>query len=208
MFQSAAPSPGLSRRGPVSHPPKVRAGQADLAEGVDHIAHGVLVCPDPLGDHRHPVPAGRREQHHPAPVAHRTRAAPTHDLLQPPPLLAGQSAHTDRLGHRAPSDRIGRHPTSNPHDHQPLNLCGHSTRRRPYRVLQDRSCCQCHHQGRCLPPPRSLSMSKIKYGRSSGGELVRSTGELCVGVRAVTDDAKGGVQDLPRRFRAFGQVRC
>ncbi|MFD7284227.1 hypothetical protein ACFV80_46510, partial [Streptomyces sp. NPDC059862] len=84
---------------------------------MDHIADGVLVDLHQLGDHRHPVPAGRGQQHHRAPIAHRTRAATAHDLLQPLPLLVGQSAHTDRLGHRASSGRNGHHRTSNRYDH-------------------------------------------------------------------------------------------
>jgi hypothetical protein len=105
--------------GTASRPPRVQAGQADLVEAVDHIPDGVLVGLHQLGDHPDPVPAGRGQQHHRAPIAHRVGTSPAHDLLQLLPLLVGQSAHTDRLGHRASSGRIGRHPTSNRHDHRP-----------------------------------------------------------------------------------------
>ncbi|MFF4775842.1 hypothetical protein ACFY05_23605 [Microtetraspora fusca] len=49
---------------------------------MDYIPHRVLVGLHQLGDHRDPVPAGRRQQHHRASEAHRTGAAPAHDLLQ------------------------------------------------------------------------------------------------------------------------------
>ncbi len=58
-------------------------------------------------------PPAEASQHHRPPAANRTGAAPTHDLLQLLPLLVGQSAHTDGLGHPASSGRIGRHRTSN-----------------------------------------------------------------------------------------------
>jgi hypothetical protein len=64
-------------------------------------------------------PADRGQQHHRAPVPHRTGASPAHDPLQLLPLLVGQSAHKDRLSHHTPSDRIGRHCTSNRPDHGP-----------------------------------------------------------------------------------------
>lgn len=71
-----------------------------------------------LRDHRHPVPAGRSQQHHRAPIAYRACTAPAHDPLQPLTLLVGRSAHTARLSHRASNSRIGRHRTSKGHDHQ------------------------------------------------------------------------------------------
>jgi len=104
--------------GTASRPLRVQGGQADLVEAVDHVAHGVLVGLHELGDHRDPVPAGRGQQHHRAPIAHRTGTVPAHDLLQLLSLLVGQSAHTDRLGHRTSSGRNGRHHTSNRPKHQ------------------------------------------------------------------------------------------
>ncbi|MBG6091872.1 hypothetical protein IW256_005985 [Actinomadura viridis] len=73
--------------GTVSRPLRVQAGQADLVEPVDHITHGVLVGLDRLGDHRGPVPAGGRQQHHRPAIAHRAGTAAAHDLLQLPPFL-------------------------------------------------------------------------------------------------------------------------
>jgi hypothetical protein len=67
--------------GTASRPLRVQRGQADLVEAVDHIAHRVLVRSHELGDDRDPVPAGRGQQHHRPPVAHRTRTAPAHDPL-------------------------------------------------------------------------------------------------------------------------------
>lgn len=104
--------------GAASRPLRVQAGQADLVEPVDHIPHGVLVGLHQLCDHRDPVPAGRGEQHHRPPVAHRAGTAPAHDLQRPLPLLVSQSAYTNRLSHRASSGRVRRHRTSNRHDHQ------------------------------------------------------------------------------------------
>ncbi|MEV6995239.1 transposase [Streptomyces sp. NPDC093228] len=50
-------------------------------------------------------------------------------MLQPLPLLAGQSAHTDRLSHHTSSGRNGRHRTSTATTANPANLSGHSTRK-------------------------------------------------------------------------------
>lgn len=89
---------------------RVQTGQADLVEPVDRVADGVLVGLHQLGDHRHPVPAGRGQQHHRPPVAHRTGTAPAHDLLQLLPILVGQPAHTDRLRHHNPQQSDQRTP--------------------------------------------------------------------------------------------------
>jgi hypothetical protein len=105
--------------GTASRPLRVQAGQTDLVEPVDHVPDGVLIGLHQLRDHRDPVPAGRGQQHHRPPVTHRAGTAPAHDLLQLLPLLVGQSAPTEGLGHRASNDRIGRHRPSNRHDHQP-----------------------------------------------------------------------------------------
>jgi hypothetical protein len=72
-----------------ARPLRVQCGQADLVEPVDDVAHGVLVRCHKLGDDRDPVPAGRGQQHHRAPVAHRVHGAAPHDLLQLLPLLIG-----------------------------------------------------------------------------------------------------------------------
>ncbi|GGT33052.1 IS5 family transposase [Streptomyces atratus] len=42
---------------------------------MDHVAHGVLIGLDQLGDHRHPVSARRSEQHHRPPVTRRRTGA-------------------------------------------------------------------------------------------------------------------------------------
>lgn len=106
--------------GTAARPPRVQAGQTDLVEAVDHIAHGVLVGLQELGDHRHTVPAGRRLQHHRASVAHRTGTAPAHDPLQLLPLLIGQPAYSDGLCHHA-----------SPHGwiRRPIQPCGECPRR-------------------------------------------------------------------------------
>jgi hypothetical protein len=104
----------------------VQAGQADLIEAVDHVPDGVLVGLHQLGDHGHPVSVGRGQQHHRAPVPHRTDAAPEHDLPQLLPFLVGQSAHPDGLGHRTSSSRNGRHPHPTAAITKPADLCGQS----------------------------------------------------------------------------------
>src|SRR5918999_4352608 len=55
----------------AARPPRVQTGQADLIEAVDHSPDGVLAGLDQLGDDRDPVPTGRGQEHHRAPVAHR-----------------------------------------------------------------------------------------------------------------------------------------
>ena len=112
--------------GTASRPCRIHTGQADLVEPVDHIAHGALVSPDQLGDHRDRVPADRGEQHHRPPAAQRVGAAPGHDLLLLL-LLIGQSAHAHRLGHHTSSGRNGCHRHTTAPTASPVNLPGQST---------------------------------------------------------------------------------
>ncbi len=75
--------------GTASRPQRVQSGQADLVEGVDDVAHGVLIGRHELGDHRDPVASSRGQQHHRAAVANGVHRAAPHDLLQLLALLVG-----------------------------------------------------------------------------------------------------------------------
>lgn len=90
-----------------------------------HIADGVLVRLDKLSDHRHTVPVGEGQDHR-APVPHRASTAPTHDLLQPLPLLVGLRTRTgSATAPPAVGSDVTPHPTVTTTN--PANLCGQNT---------------------------------------------------------------------------------
>ena len=90
----------LSRRdpaGPATRPPRVQRSHPQLVEPVDHLPNPVRARLDQPGDHRHVV-AARRRQHdqRPPPLHDRLigpAPTPTHDPLQLPALVVGQSTH-------------------------------------------------------------------------------------------------------------------
>ena len=68
--------------GTASRPPRVQRGQPPLVEGVDHIAHGVLVGGDQSGDRRHRCSRGRSHDDRGPADPDRAAASATHDLGQ------------------------------------------------------------------------------------------------------------------------------
>lgn len=112
--------------GTASRPARVQAGQADLVEPVDHIARGVLVGLDQLGDHRHPVPgptpaASSLACSAPSWCCHGARCAAVSD----------RSVGEPRTGSATPPPAVGSDVTAHPTamTTAPANLCGHSTSR-------------------------------------------------------------------------------
>ncbi|WP_184580369.1 hypothetical protein [Streptomyces zagrosensis] len=101
----------------------------NLVEAVDHVPDNVFIGLHQLGADQYPMAVGRAEaqQRHRAPIAHRSRAAPVHDLLQLLPLLLGQAA-TPTGSATAPPEggtNITAHPTASTTDL--VYLLGHST---------------------------------------------------------------------------------
>jgi hypothetical protein len=88
--------------GTASRPLRVQRGQPPLVEGVNHIAHGVLVSGHQPGDRRNRCPRRRRHDNHRSADPDRAVLAPAHDLGQPLAHLIGEPARSDWLCHPTP----------------------------------------------------------------------------------------------------------
>ena len=89
--------------GTASRPLRVQRGKPPGVEGMDHIAHGVLVRGDQPGDRRDRGPGRRCHDHGGAADPDRVAASTTHDLGQNLALVIGQSSCSDRVSHLATS---------------------------------------------------------------------------------------------------------
>lgn len=98
--------------------PRVQAGQADLVGPVNYICT-VLAGLHELGNHQHAVPAGRGQQHHRAPVTHRTGAARRTICCSRWPSRPVSLRTRTGPATAPPASRIEHQRTSNRHDHQP-----------------------------------------------------------------------------------------